>query len=191
MPSSAITTVVPANSTARPGRVDRLQGGLARVLERRPGRSVGLAEAGEDEERVVDPTPSPIIAASSEEKFGVLTTCVNSAISPRPVPRPNSAVTIGSPIAVSEPNVSSSTTTAASRPTPVATPKPSCSVSSIACPPSSTSRPGRAAARATAHHAFGGALGQEVRFLVEHDGRERDLPVARRSPCRPRLRRRG
>ncbi len=78
------------------------------------------------------------MAASSEEKLGVSTTCVNSAIAPSPVPSPNRAVTIGRPIAVSEPNVSSSTTIAASSPTAVESPKPTCSVASIAWPPSST-----------------------------------------------------
>ncbi len=89
------------------------------------------------------------MAASSEEKSGVSTTCVNSAITPRPVPRPNSAVTMGRPMAMSDPNVSSSTTIAASSPTAVEMPKPACSVISIACPPSSTCRSARAAVRAT------------------------------------------
>ena len=107
------------------------------------------------------------MAASSEEKLGVSTTCVNSAIAPKPVPRPNSAVTIGSPIAVSEPNVSSSTTIAASSPTAVDSPKPTCSVVSIACPPSSTSiasRPPRAAARATLTTRSGALLGRRLAF---------------------------
>ena len=42
-----------------PGGVERLHDGLARVLERRPGRRVGLAEAREDEQRVVDPDAEP------------------------------------------------------------------------------------------------------------------------------------
>ncbi len=65
------------------------------------------------------------------------TTCVNSAIRPRPVPRPNSAVTIGRPIAIIEPKVIKSTTIAANSPTAVVMPKPSCWVCSIAWPPSS------------------------------------------------------
>ncbi len=110
------------------------------------------------------PTPRPIIAASSEEKLGVSTTWVNSAIALRPVPSPNSAVTIGRPIAVSEPKVSNSTTIAANSPTPVAMPKPSCSVSSIAWPPSSTSSPGCAAARAVCTTRSAACLGRRLAF---------------------------
>ncbi len=116
------------------------------------------------------------------------TTCVNRAIAPRPVPRPNSAVTIGSPIAMSEPNVSSSTTIAASRPTAVERPKPACSVGldRLAAQLDLEARPRRP--RARPHDAFGGARGQQVGFLVEHDRRERDLAVGRDRPARRRAR---
>ena len=62
-------------------------------------------------------------------------------ISPNAVPSPSTAVMIGMPIATSEPNVSSSTTTAASRPIALAVPKLCCWACSIAWPPSSTCRP--------------------------------------------------
>ena len=105
------------------------------------------------------------------------TTCVNRAISPRPVPRPNSAVTIGSPIAITEPNVISRTTIAASRPTAVEMPKPGCSVCSIACPPSWMSRPGLRGRFGGVHDGFGCALGEQVGFFVEDDRREGDPAV--------------
>ena len=95
------------------------------------------------------------------------TTCVNRAIAPRPVPRPNSAVTIGRPIAISEPNVSSSTTIAASSPTAVESPKPTCSVASIAWPPSSTCRPGRAAARGDLTTRSAALLGSRLAFSLK------------------------
>ncbi len=118
------------------------------------------------------------MAASSEEKLGVSTTCVNRAIAPRPVPSPNRAVTIGRPIAVSEPNVSSSTTIAASSPTAVETPKPTCSVASIACPPSSTWSPGRAAARATCTTRSGALFGSRLAFSSNTTVANAILPLA-------------
>ncbi len=72
------------------------------------------------------PTPRPIISAKSEEKSTMSTSRLASPISPSPVPSPNSAVRIGSPIASSEPKLSSNTTTAAMRPTPVAKPRLGC-----------------------------------------------------------------
>ena len=63
------------------------------------------------------PTPSPIISASCEEKSGMPSTRLSNLIRPRPVPRPNSALTIGSPIASIDPKLISSTTTAAPIPT--------------------------------------------------------------------------
>jgi hypothetical protein len=40
------------------------------------------------------PTPSPIMAASWAEKSGMSITCDASAIAPKAVPRPSSAVTM-------------------------------------------------------------------------------------------------
>ncbi len=106
------------------------------------------------------------------------TTCVNSAITPSPLPSPNSAVTIGSPIAISEPNVSSSTTIAASSPTAVEMPKPACSVASIAWPPSSTCSPGRAAARATLTTRSGADFGSRFAFSLNTTVANAILPFA-------------
>ncbi len=106
------------------------------------------------------------------------TTCVNSAITPSPVPSPNSAVRIGSPIATNEPNVSSSTTIAASSPTAVETPNPACSVCSIAWPPSSTSSPGRAAALATSTTRSGADLGSRLAFSLKTTVAKAILPLA-------------
>ena len=65
-------------------------------------------------------------------------TCEASPARPIPVPRPNSAVTIGSPAATSDPNVISNTTIAASRPMTVAVPIDGFWVCSTASPPSAT-----------------------------------------------------
>ncbi len=92
------------------------------------------------------PTPSPIIAASCGANSAVSKTWVPSVTRLSPTPSANSAVMIGSPIATTEPKVSSRMTTAASRPIEeggvafffVA-------ASSIGWPPSSTWRPSPAA----------------------------------------------
>jgi len=60
--------------------------------------------------------------------------------------------------------VSSSTTIAASRPTAVDNPKPACSVDSIACPPSSTCKPGETAARAVLTTRSAASLGRVLAF---------------------------
>ena len=119
------------------------------------------------------------------------TTCVNSAIAPRPVPRPNSAVTIGRPIAISEPNVSSSTTIAASRPTRRGEAEADLlgRLDRLAAELDLEARPrGRPGDLTTRSAAL---VGQQVGFLVEHDRRERDLAVGRDRACPPRRRRRG
>ena len=64
------------------------------------------------------PTPRPIIAASCGAKSAVSKTWVPSVTRLSPTPSANRAVTIGSPIATTEPKVSSRTTIAASRPIP-------------------------------------------------------------------------
>ena len=88
-------------------------------------------------------------------------------------------MTIGSPIAISEPNVSSSTTIAASRPDRGGQPEAGLlgRLDRLAAELDLQPRP--AGGAGDLHDAFGGALGQEVGFLVEHDGRERDLAVGR------------
>ena len=124
MPSSAITTVAAREQDRAPGGVHRLHDRLARVPERRAGRRVGLAEAREDEQRVVDPDAEADHRRELGGEVGRVDDVREQARSaPSPVPRPNSAVTIGRPIAISEPNVSSSTTIAASSPTALEMPK--------------------------------------------------------------------
>src|SRR6266511_1851855 len=118
------------------------------------------------------PTPRPIISASSEEKSTMSTRWLPSPITPRPAPRPNSAVTIGRPIASSEPKLSSSTTMAAMSPTPVAKPILVCWACLIACPPSSTCRVGERIVSAVLIHAVDRRLRQFIGPLVEFDGRE-------------------
>ena len=78
------------------------------------------------------PTPRPIIAASWVEKSGVVITWEARPARPIAVPRPSSAVRIGSPIARTEPKVTSSTIIAAMSPTAVAVPRDVRSACSIA-----------------------------------------------------------
>jgi len=95
------------------------------------------------------PTPSPIIAASAGVKSLVSSTWVASVTRLSPVPSATSAVTIGRPMATTEPKVSSSTAIAAT--IAIASLRLSRLRRSTRCtggPPASTCRPGRAAARA-------------------------------------------
>ena len=62
------------------------------------------------------PTPMPTIDATWGVKPGVMNTCDHSTTPDRPMLMPNSAVTIGRPIATTDPNASSRITTAAARP---------------------------------------------------------------------------
>ncbi len=105
------------------------------------------------------PTPSPIISASSEEKSGMLIRRLPSPIRPRPVPRPSSAVRIGSPIASIEPKLTSSTMTAAPTPTSAVNPIEAWRACSIACPENSTCSPAERAALAVATMRFVAATG--------------------------------
>ena len=87
------------------------------------------------------PTPSPIIAASTGAKLAVSKTWVPRVTRLIPTPSANSAVTIGNPIATTEPKVIRRTTIAASRPMKNEESPSSCSASWIGLPPSSTSSP--------------------------------------------------
>ncbi len=97
-----------------------------------------------------------------------------SPITPSPAPRPNSAVTIGRPIASNEPKLSSSTTTAARRPTP------RCEADArllglLDCLPAELDlKGGRTHRLGRVDHAVDRRLRQFVRALVELDGREAD-----------------
>jgi hypothetical protein len=62
------------------------------------------------------PTPSPIIVASVGAIVGTVTMWPRSTISDRPAAKPNTADTIGSPIATSVPNVNARMIIAASKP---------------------------------------------------------------------------
>ncbi len=64
------------------------------------------------------PTPSPIIAATVEVKSAVGKTVETSGIMLSDKPMPISALTIGSPIATTEPKAINKMTTAAARPIP-------------------------------------------------------------------------
>ncbi len=90
----------------------------------------------------------PIIAASSVPKVGTTTARLKTSMMPMPAPIPNSAVRIGRPIAMTEPNATSRIRIAAR--TPIASLEPGLAVSAfvIGWPASSTWKPGRFATRA-------------------------------------------
>ena len=95
-------------------------------------------------------------------------------------------MTIGRPIATSEPNVISRTTIAASSPMAVAVPIEGFCACSIAWPPScDVELRGCERAFGDRDHAFDRRRRQHVRALVEVDGRERDLSRRARSRARP------
>ena len=64
------------------------------------------------------PTPMPIIMATCVVKSGVGTTAAHSARLAMDATTPASAVTIGNPMATTEPKATKRITTAASSPTP-------------------------------------------------------------------------
>ena len=63
------------------------------------------------------PTPRPIIVASVGATVGTSPTWLSGVTIDSPITRPNTAVTIGSPMATTVPKVNSSTMTAMVRPT--------------------------------------------------------------------------
>ena len=119
------------------------------------------------------------MAASSIAKLGMPISCEARPANPMPVPSPSSAVTIGRPIASSEPKVMNRMIMAASRPTAVAVPSDGFCACSIASPPSCTSSCVRTSALGRGDDVFDRRFGQDVGAFVEVDRGERDLPVGR------------
>ena len=97
-----MTTVVPANRTARP-EVVREVAGRPRV----PSLEDALPVPGDDEQRVVDADTDADHGGHLGEKFGTVRTWVKSSSRPTPMPRPASAVMTGRPMATTEPKASS------------------------------------------------------------------------------------
>ena len=64
------------------------------------------------------PTPMPIMAAISGEKFGTTRKWVTSSSSATPIPSPNRAVMMGRPMATTDPKASSMMMMAAVMPMP-------------------------------------------------------------------------
>jgi hypothetical protein len=81
----------------------------------------------------------PISAARMGASDGIVTACEAMTISEVPTPRPKMAMTIGSSAPTSEPKASSSTISAAMKPSCSELPVLDCSVPSMSTPPSSTS----------------------------------------------------
>ena len=94
------------------------------------------------------PTPSPISVATVGPIEGMLTACESSPTVIRPETSAPIAMISGSSMASSEPNAMNSTTAAAATPTTALMPIEGRRAFSIACPPSSTCRPGARAASA-------------------------------------------
>ncbi len=92
------------------------------------------------------PTPMPIMAAISGEKFGTVRTCVRSSSRAMPMPRPASAVITGRPMATTDPKASSMMRMAAVMPMPSLGPGAAVAAAEIGLPPSSTWKPWWAAA---------------------------------------------
>ena len=90
------------------------------------------------------PTPIPIMAAISGEKFGTVRRCVNSSSRATPIPRPASAVITGRPMATTEPKASNMMMSAAVMPMPSLGPGAAVTAAEIGLPPSATWKPGRA-----------------------------------------------
>ena len=84
------------------------------------------------------PTPMPIIAANCGVKVGMSTKDAPTPIMKKPETSARSAVTIGSPIATTEPKAMSKMMIAAARPISSALPGGSCSAKSTTRPPAST-----------------------------------------------------
>ncbi len=92
-----------------------------------------------------------------------------------PVISPRPAVISGIPAAISEPNVSSRMTSAATTPTAVAGPMLKPSAFSITCPPAASFSPGTWIVVDRVEHRLTGLVGQQVGALVVVDRRERGL----------------
>ena len=92
------------------------------------------------------PTPMPIIDATCGANEGTSSRCPMRPINEMPMPIPKSAVTIGRPIASSDPNATSKMTIAASRPMISAKPNAGCSAFSSGPPVASNCSPSALAA---------------------------------------------
>ncbi len=107
--------------------------------------------------------------ASSGAKMGTSIRWATSGIAPMPTARPNTAIPIGSPMAISEPNATSRIAAAAAIPASSPTP-PDSSKAKNRSPPVSISRPGRSRARERLQRLeVGGAERFDLRVLQQHD----------------------
>ena len=112
------------------------------------------------------PTPMPIMMAISGEKFGTTSRWVTSSSRAMPTPRPASAVMMGRPMATIEPNASSMMRMAAVMPMPSLGPGAAVTADEIGSPPSSTWKPGWAAACAVVMTCFTAPVGMSAVSVV-------------------------
>jgi hypothetical protein len=105
------------------------------------------------------PTPRPINVASREASSGTSVTWLINCVPNMPPATPNTATTIGSSIANTDPNATNSTTAAARMPTSSAVPVGGSWTRVTAWPPSSTWSPSPAAARAVSTTSCTSAFG--------------------------------
>ena len=123
------------------------------------------------------PTPIPIMAAISGEKFGTVRTWVRSSRSATPTPRPASAVITGSPMATTEPKASSMIKMAAVMPMPSLGPGAAVAAALIGLPPSSTSKPSCAAACAVVMTCLTAGTGMSAVSVVNWTSAKAMLPL--------------
>ncbi|MEO8690331.1 MAG: hypothetical protein ABI611_19205 [Solirubrobacteraceae bacterium] len=94
------------------------------------------------------PTPRPIMLATAVDQSGTSMTAASRPTAAEEMPRPKSAVTIGSPAAISVPKVSTSTSAAIIRPT-ASEDSAACCALVMTWPPISTRSPSRPASCAS------------------------------------------
>ena len=112
------------------------------------------------------PTPMPIMAAISGEKFGTVRTWVRSSSRAMPMPSPASAVITGRPMATTDPKASSMMRMAAVMPMPSLGPGAAVAAAEIGLPPSSTWKPRWAAACAVVMTVFTAPVGMSAVSVV-------------------------
>ena len=123
------------------------------------------------------PTPMPIMAAISGEKFGTVRTWVRSSSRAMPIPRPASAVMTGRPMATTDPNASSMMMMAAVIPMPSLGPGAAVAAAEIGLPPSSTWNPSCAVAWAVVMTFFTAAVGMSAVSVVNWTWAKAMLPL--------------
>ncbi len=123
------------------------------------------------------PTPMPIMAAISGEKFGTVSRCVRSSSKATPMPSPARAVITGRPMATTEPKARSMMRMAAVMPMPSLGPGAAVAAAEIGLPPSSTWKPEWAAACAVVMTCLTAPVGMSAVSVVNWISAKAMLPL--------------